>query len=120
MTREEEILNFMKSLSISREEAEELYESDHSDEILPEVEEMEKKAKQIKRYEKSNKKRKPSSRVRKVDNTEKKFLLHILNCALADVDIQATPHNETELSFKFNSTNFTIKLIRHREPKSQK
>lgn len=119
MTKEEEILNFMKSLSISREEAEELYESDHSDEVLPEVEEMEKKAKQIKRYEKSDKKRKPSSRIRKVD-TEKKFLLHILNSALADVDIQATPHNETELSFKYNSTDFTIKLIRHREPKSQK
>lgn len=119
MTREEEILNFMKNLSISREEAEELYESDHSDEILPEVEEMEKKAKQIKRYEKSDKKRKASTRVRKVDE-EKKILLSILEKALAEAQIQATPHNETELSFKFNSTNFTIKLIRHREPKSQK
>lgn len=119
MTREEEILNFMKSLSISREEAEELYESDHSDEILPEVEEMEKKAKQIKRYEKSDKKRKASTRVRKIDG-EKLVLLSILQKALADAEIQATPHNETKLSFKYNSTNFTVKLIRHREPKSQK
>ena len=74
MTKEQEILNSMKKLQISRKEAEELYLADREGIITPEMAEMERKAKKIKRYEKSDKQRKPISRERKVDEN-KKFLL---------------------------------------------
>lgn len=117
MTKEQEILNNMKALDISREEAEQLWEDDHSDEILPEVAEMERKAKAIKRYEKSDKPRKPSSRERKVDPTKK----HLINCIrvlLEGLKAEVTPlTNETDLHFTYEGNSYTVKLTKHRPPK---
>ena len=53
MTKEEQILDFMAKLKISREEAEQLFEDDAEDYIGEEGEQMTEKAKEIKRYEKS-------------------------------------------------------------------
>ena len=62
MDKEKQILSYMKSLKISREEAEQLWEDDQADYIGEEGEEMTKKAKEIKRYEKSNETRAQAER----------------------------------------------------------
>ncbi len=117
MTKEQEILKNMKALGISREEAEQLWEDDHSDEVLPEVAEMERKAKKVKRYEKSDAPRKPSSRERKVDPTKK----HLINCIrvlLEGLNAEVTPlTNETDLHFTYQGERYSVKLTKHRPPK---
>ena len=57
MDKEKQILSYMKSLKISREEAEQLWEDDQADYIGEEGEEMTKKAKEIKRYKRAQAKR---------------------------------------------------------------
>ena len=45
MDREKQIQKYMEKLQITRAEAEQLFDDDNSNEVLPEVAEMEKKAK---------------------------------------------------------------------------
>lgn len=117
MTKENEILQNMKLLGISREEAEQLWEDDHSDEILPEVAEMEKKAQKIRRYEKSNAPRKPSSRERKVD-PHKKHLINCIRVLLEGLKAEIEPlTNETDLHFTYEGASYSVKLTKHRPPK---
>lgn len=116
MSREKDILNYMKKLDISREEAEQLWEDDHEEYVSPEMAEMEKKAKQNRRhYEKSDALKKP--RERKVD-TEKK---NILSCCKVLIEglggIVSKVNNEADFSFTFNGNLYTLKLIKHRAPK---
>jgi len=117
MTKEQEILKHMELLGISREEAEQLWEDDHSEEVLPEVAEMERKAKKIKRYEKSDKPRKPSSKERKVD-PDKKHLINCIRVLLEGLHAEVEPlTNERDLHFTYNGASFSIILTRHRAPK---
>lgn len=117
--KEKEILNNMKLLQISREEAEQLWEDDHSDEILPEVAEMEEKAKQLKRhYETGEKKeRKKSTRERKVDE-DKKIILAEVAEVVAKLGTIQNIKTETEISFLYKDSEYTIKLTKHRRKKS--
>lgn len=118
MTKEQEILNYMKKLDISREEAEQLWEDDHEGYESPEMVEMEKKAKQLKRYEKSGVAKKRTPKERKVDE-EKKHLLdcyRVLTEGLEGTAITAIK-NEAEFSFTLNGNSYTVKLIKHRAPK---
>lgn len=116
--KEKEICKNMKILQISREEAEQLFEDDHSDEILPEVAEMEKKAKQLKRhYETADKKeRKASTRERKVDK-EKKFLLAEIEKVIGKIATIQNIKTETEISFLYKNSEYSIKLTKHRKKK---
>ncbi len=116
MTKEQEIQNYMTKLEISREEAEELWNDDHSEEVLPEVAEMEKKAKALRRYEKSDKERKKTVKERKVDE-EKKYLLNLLISAINKENCIDSVKNEAEFSFTFNENAYSVKLIKHRPPK---
>ena len=117
MTKEQEIKRNMELLDLTREEAEELYLSDHEDIVTPEMAEMERKAKAIKRYEKSDAPRKKTSKERKID-FDKQFLLNLL----IDAVNSETPVNkvktETEFSFSFRENEYSVKLIKHR-PKKQ-
>ena len=117
MTREETILSYMKSLEISREEAEQLYEDDLEDFIGDEGEQMTEKAKQIKRYEKAEKpkaERKPKER--KVDQT-KGFILGELHKTLETFVEITNVKTETEISFVYNDESYTLKLTKHRKGK---
>ena len=118
MTKEQEITRNMELLEISREEAEQLWEDDHSDETLPEVAEMEKKASKMHRYEQSDKPRKKAEKVRKVDE-EKGHLLGCIKTLLeglgADVTVTKT---ETEIAFGYGGNSYTVKLTKHRPPKA--
>ena len=118
MTKEQEILKHMELLGISREEAEQLWEDDHSEEVLPEVAEMERKAKKLKRYEKSDKPRKPSSRERKID-PDKKHLIDCIRALLEGLKAEVEPlTNETDLHFTYGGASYSVKLTKHRAPKA--
>ena len=112
----------MKTLSLTREEAEQLWEDDNSDEILPEVAELTEKAKKnLKRQYEINpdKKRKASTKERKV-NTTKKFLLEKFAETLASLGIEETQtKTETEISFEYDNKKYTLKLTEHRPPKTK-
>ena len=118
MTKEQEIQNFMVSLGISRQEAEQLWEDDNNDFIGDEGEEMQKKAKEIRRYEKkevtATKEKKPKER--KIDN-DKLYLLSAVKELFGSMNIDSTMKTETELSFSYNGAEYTFKLTKHRPPK---
>ena len=110
MDKEKQILSYMKSLKISREEAEQLWEDDQADYIGEEGEEMTKKAKEIKRYEKSN-----ETKERKVD-TEKLDLLNSIEKGLKEHHgVSATYENEVKLHFEYNGNKYSVTLTKHRK-----
>ena len=119
MTKAEEIKMYMEKLDISKEEATQLWEDDHSDEILPEVAEMEKKAKQIKRYEKSDSKRKASTKERKIDTEKKSFLEGFRIFVEGKGGKLTAKKNEAEFSFTYGGNAYTVKLIKHRPIKKE-
>ena len=116
--KEKSILNYMQTLSLTREEAEQLWNDDNSDELLPEQQELEEKAKKnLKRQYEINpdKKRKTSTKERKV-NTTKKFLLEKFVEAFKDLDItEYKTFTETEIDFKYNDKTYTLKLTEHKK-----
>ena len=116
--KEKEIKKYMEKLNISYQEAEQLWEDDNSDEILPEVAELTEKAKKnLKRQYEINpdKKRKTSTKERKV-NTTKKFLLEKFVEAFKDLDItEYKTFTETEIDFKYNDKTYTLKLTEHKK-----
>lgn len=119
MTKAEEIKIYMEKLDISKEEATQLWEDDHSDEVLPEVAEMEKKAKQIKRYEKSDSKRKTSTKERKIDTEKKSFLEGFRIFVEGKGGTVTAKKNEAEFSFSYGGNAYTVKLIKHRPTKKE-
>lgn len=120
--KEKAIENYMKTLSLTREEAEQLWEDDNSDEMLPEVAELTEKAKKnLKRQYEINpdKKRKTSAKERKV-NTTKKFLLEKFAETLTNLGIEEMQtKTETEISFEYDNKKYTLKLTEHRPPKTK-
>ena len=111
------IKNYMEKLGISKEEAVQLWEDDHEDFESPEIKEMGRKAKQISRREKSDAPRKKSSRERKVDTEKKRILSNckVLVEGMGGIVTKVT--NETDFSFDFHDYHYTLKIIRHRDPK---
>jgi hypothetical protein len=117
MTKQEQIEKYMKSLGISKEEAEQLWEDDQEDFIGEEGEEMTKKAKEIKRYEKAEKpkgERKPKER--QID-FPKQFLLKLCLNGLGETVQNPTVKTETEINFSYGGEDYTLKLTRHRKKK---
>jgi len=109
MTKEQLVERIMRECEqdgepVTREEAEEMAE-------------MEIKANGIKRYEKSDKPRKQTKKERKVDETKGhllaccKTLLEGLGASILSVK------TETEISFTFGESQYTLKLIKHRPKK---
>jgi hypothetical protein len=113
MTREQEIENNMKLLQISKEEAEQLYEDDHSDEILPEVAEIEKKAKSLKRRYETDKtaERKKSVRTPKID-AEKVAIVQFFEDKMNSQHIYAE-----EMGWEFSENDYSLVLTKHRKGK---
>lgn len=120
MTREEEIKNNMKLLNISYEEATQLYEDDHSDEILPEVQEMETKAKELKRrYEKdTSKTRKPAQRTIVLD-AQKIALVQIITERLNAYGVSnlCVVNQQKEVAFSIGEDEYSVTLTKHRKKK---
>lgn len=115
--KENEIQKNMKLLDLTREEAEQLFEDDHSDKVLPEVAEMEKKAKALKRhYETGTKERKKSTRERKIDE-DKKIILAEIAEIVAKIGTIQNIKTETEISFLYKDSEYSVKLVKHRKKK---
>ena len=130
MTKEQEILNYMKKLDISREEAEQLWEDDHEGYESPEMVEMEKKAKQLKRYEKSGTVKKRTPKKKEKDPIKREIISTVVNnlsrCVfdtLKDPECFNEPHlihvrnPERYIDFKVGEDSYTITLTKHRAPK---
>ena len=94
MTKEQQIENYMKSLQISRAEAEQLFEDDQADFIGEEGEEMTKKAKEVRRYEQADKPKSKKKREVKLDE-EKVRIIELLNYCLLNPE-----YIDDELPFK--------------------
>lgn len=81
---------------------------------------MEIKARDIKNYTKSDAPRKQSKREHKID-PDKKFLLAMLFNGLDPDEIDGLQVgekiNESEFSFTYSGSSYTVKLIKHRPPK---
>ena len=118
MTKEQQIEKYMKSLEISREEAEQLWLDDQEDFIGEEGEQMTQKAKEIRRYEQAEPtKKERKTRERKVD-TDKLFILTKVKDLLEEMELsEISLKTETEISFLFNGASYSMKLTKHRPPK---
>lgn len=116
--KEKSILNYMQTLSLTREEAEQLWNDDNSDKLLPEQQELEEKAKKnLKRQYEINpdKVRKKVEKERKV-NLTKKMLLENFAETLECLNItEYTTFTETEIDFKYNDKTYTLKLTEHKK-----
>ena len=116
--KEKSILNYMQTLSLTREEAEQLWNDDNSKELLPEQQELEEKArKNLKRQYEINpdKVRKKVEKERKV-NLTKKMLLENFAETLECLNItDYTTFTETEIDFKYNDKTYTLKLTEHKK-----
>lgn len=116
--KEKSILNYMQTLSLTREEAEQLWNDDNSDELLPEQQELEEKAKKnLKRQYEINpdKVRKKVEKERKINFT-KKMLLENFAETLECLNItDYTTFTETEIDFKYNDKTYTLKLTEHKK-----
>lgn len=70
------------------------------------------------KYNKSDKPRKAVERERKVD-PDKLTLIQILEKALTDTAVVVDPRtNETDLHFKYNGADYSVKLTKHRAKKA--
>lgn len=98
------IQEIMKDLECSREEAEE-------------VAKMEVKAKDLKRYEQAEKPRKKVERERKVDQDKKEILDELVACINKNIGQVLEVKTETEIKMVYNDTEYTVKLIKHRQKK---
>lgn len=118
MTKEETILNYMKSLDISREEAEQLYEDDLEDFIGDEGEQMTKKAKEIRRYEQADKPKEKKKREVKLDEDKVK-IINFLARVMVDSDALEifVKNPQKEITFKYNGCEYSLNLVKHRPPK---
>lgn len=118
MTKEQQILHYMKSLQISREEAEQLWEDDKEDFIGEEGEQMTQKAKQIKRYEQADKPKEKKKREVKLDEDKVKiinFLERVL--VVSDVLKVSVKNPQREVTFQYNGCEYSLTLTKHRPPK---
>ena len=128
MTREQQIENYMKSLQISRAEAEQLFEDDQADFIGEEGEEMTKKAKEVRRYEQADKPKSKKKREVKLDE-DKVRIIELLNYCLLNpayiddelpfqIEFVSVKNVQKEITFSVNGCEYSLNLIKHRPPKA--
>ena len=128
MTKEQQIENYMKSLQISRAEAEQLYEDDKEDFIGEEGEEMTKKAKEVRRYEKADKPKEKKKREVKLDEMKIEIIKFLENAMDGrqrfieedewDFENVIVKNPQKEITFVVNGCEYSLNLIKHRPPKA--
>ena len=128
MTKEQQIENYMKSLQISRAEAEQLYEDDKEDFIGEEGEEMTKKAKEVRRYEKADKPKSKKKREVKLDEMKIEIIKFLENAMDGrhrwieedewDFENVIVKNPQKEITFVVNGCEYSLNLIKHRLPKA--
>ena len=111
---DKDIDTFVNKYNLSQDEAIQLWLEDNDYLENEVVNELVEKSKGQRRYEKSTKERKASTKERKVDE-EKKLLLNRLMSGFSVDSVK----NEAEFSFHINENYYTVKLIKHRPPKTK-
>ena len=116
MTKEQEIKKLMSTLSITKEEARELYDFDHNKISNDIADNLSEKAKQCGRqYEQSKPTKSKSTRERKI-NTAKKLILETVKPILERLGCEnITVKTETEIKFNYDEKSYTFKLTEHKE-----
>ncbi len=119
---EKRIEQLMKSLGCTREEAIEIIKDDEAidagEKLFELTDEQKKAAKQMTTT--GTKKRTAVKRERKVDE-DKAIVMDILTDALVDNEILITKQKtEAEMDFTFRGGEYTLKIIKHRPPKTEK
>lgn len=118
MTKEQQILHYMKSLQISREEAEQLWEDDKVNFIGEEGEQMTKKAKQVKRYEQADKPKEKKKREVKLDEDKVKIIDFLARVMVDSDALEIFVKNpQREITFQYNDCEYSLTLTKHRPPK---
>ena len=115
MDREKQIQKYMEKLQITRAEAEQLFDDDNSNEVLPEVAEMEKKAKNVKNYVATEKSKKSKTRERKIDE-RKKIFTDIMAESLIKTGADIKIKSENEYIFGNIDRNFRTYTLDSLEP----
>ena len=120
MNKEQAIEQYMKSLDISREDAEQLWEDDQADYIGEEGEQMTAKAKQIRRYEQADKPRAKATKEKKLDDEKVKIIDFLWGCMLNETHLLELENVEVtnpqkEISFTVGGNEYSISLIKHRK-----
>lgn len=120
MNKEQTIEQYMKSLDISREEAEQLWEDDQADYIGEEGEEMTAKAKQIRRYEQAEKPRAKATKEKKLDDEKVAIIDFLWGCMLNNTHIMeleniSIANPQKEITFTVGGNEYSISLIKHRK-----
>ena len=128
MTREQQIENYMKSLQISRTEAEQLFEDDQADFIGEEGEEMTKKAKEVRRYEQADKPKSKKKREVKLDEMKIEIIKFLENAMDGrhrfieedewDFENVIVKNPQKEITFVINGCEYSLNLVKHRPPKA--
>lgn len=128
MTREQQIENYMKSLQISRAEAEQLFEDDQANFIGEEGEEMTKKAKEVRRYEQADKPKSKKKREVKLDEMKIEIIKFLENAMDGrhrwieedewDFENVIVKNPQKEITFVVNGCEYSLNLIKHRPPKA--
>ncbi|MBR6551634.1 MAG: hypothetical protein IKT89_02220, partial [Clostridia bacterium] len=120
MNKEQQILHYMKSLQISRAEAEQLWEDDKEDFIGEEGEEMTQKAKQVKRYEQADKPKEKKKREVKLDEDKVQIIDTLYTFTLnSELPIRNLfiKNVQKEITFEMNGCEYSLNLVKHRPPK---
>lgn len=120
--KEKQIAQYMESLEISYQEAEQLFEDDQEDYIGEDGEEMTEKAKKVMRTihqaESGNgRKGKKVERVRKENFTKREIISEIHNLLLEKYGIAEITNPEKYISFQIGEDKFEVNLIQKRKPK---
>lgn len=114
--KEEIILDYMRKLDISREEAEQLFKDDENDFIGEAGEQMTEQAKKVGRHYEQKGERKKSTRERKVDD-DKKIIMQSVQNSLSQIVQNLQSKTENECSFTYNGCEYSLKIIKHRPKK---
>ena len=122
MEKEKQIALYMKSLGISREEAEQLWEDDQEDYESEEMKEMAEKAKSFMRTihgaeSEGKKNKKNAPRERKENPTKRQIIQTLFEVAKGLSDSAEITNPEKYIQFQIGEDTFEINLIQKRKPK---
>lgn len=124
MTKEQEVLHLMKSLDLSQEEAEQLWEDDHNDYESDEMKEMAANAKKNGLLKTGARQVVDPSGKKKVrerkPNEDKRFLVDCLRDTLQEFEGCEVVNPERQVDFHLNGVHYSVTLTAHRPPKAKK
>lgn len=116
--KEKIILNHMRALDISREEAEQLFEDDEKDWIGADGEKMTQDAKSIRRYEQADKtKRKRPTPVRKENPEKRNILTELYKTLIGIADCATVTNPERIIAFTIGENDYEVTLTQKRKQK---